>query len=184
MKKPVKKPAPVAKKKKTAKKSKSPKPSVLLQRALDLFGPKGEFWIEGAEHREREASFLLNGEEVDEFAVRDALNDKITDAVNSFDLSEFDTIGEAIAAATEEITSELEAVPAADLYCAIGAMHEINTPNEAEAQEFLAKAMDSEYDPEGYDRHSTITSGNDDHDWPFVQKAFKKAIKAALKAGR
>jgi hypothetical protein len=46
-------------KKKVAKKATPvPKPSTLLTRALALFGPKGEFWIQSSEKEDYEAGFV------------------------------------------------------------------------------------------------------------------------------
>jgi hypothetical protein len=181
---------------KTKKKVKKsvPKPSVLLERALALFGPKGEYWIIGEEKSLREASFLYKGKIFD---VDDAM-DEISELVGSD------------ATKLAKVVKEFVLVEEANTFCSIGAVIEVNTSNQVAAEQFLASAISENYltarkkdhledDPDGgcecaecqgFDHESIITDANDSLDddptvsFPTVRGWFKKAIKLAKAAGQ
>lgn len=193
----------MATKKKVAKKKKAtPKPSTLLEKALALFGPKGENWITGSEKQHRDAGFLYKGQVLD---VDDAI-EKIKDLVNDDPTKLAGTI------------KEFVPLSEADTFCSIEAIFEVNTPNQGKAVEFLARAIDPNYskhakivhnkksdaypydgpsckcnDCANRDAHSIITGNNDDlsddpdermASFKVIKSWFTKAIKLAKAANQ
>lgn len=135
----------MATKKKVAKK-KTPKPSILLEKALTLFGPKGENWITGSEKQHRDAGFLYKGQVLE---VDDAI-EKIRDLVNNDPTKLAETI------------KEFVPLSEADTFCSIGAIFEVNTPNQGKAVEFLARAIDPDYN-----KHAKIVHNKKADAWDY-----------------
>ena len=153
---------PLKKKKKKGKvkKAAAPKPSTLLEKALALFGPKGENWITGAENRTRDAGYLRGKEFLDEGEAKDAIREIMPDP-DSFD----DPLAFSKAAkkGADIVAKEFKFVPAAETYCSIGAIYQVNTSNQDEAVEFLARAIDPDYNKASKTKHDPRT-GEYDYD--------------------
>lgn len=153
---------------------KVPKPSELLQRSLDLLGPKGENWITGEEHDFLEAGFICDGERLDEENAIERMIDRLADAIRD---------NKGIVKTARELEKAFKRVEEQDAFCAIGAVKHINTSNEQKATIYLAKAIDPRFE-EGEDAEGTITTFNDNQaHWIPVRDAFRKAIKLAKKDG-
>lgn len=182
----------------------TPKPSVLLQMALDLFGPKGEHWIKEAKVKAYEAGFvdtasfskhqrknlseaIKYAERMTEEEMREVITDELASAVN--DGKGADEVIKLV----KELDERFIETPAHQAWCSIGAICKINTPNESEAGRWLAKAIedDSYEDPAdeyeyGDNGSDTIIGFNDaiKTTWPRVKEKFQRAIKLAKAAGR
>lgn len=190
----------MATKKKVAKK-KTPKPSTLLASALALFGPKGQNWITGSENSTREDGYERNGQFLQEADAKEEMREIMPDVDNFNDPLVF---ANAAKDSADKIAKEFKFVPGAETYCSIGAIFEVNTPNQNKAVDFLAMAIDPDFkknfavkhnpkadefqykgnpckcnDCANRDAHSIITGNNDDlSDDPDERMASFKVIKS------
>lgn len=175
---------------KRTKKSNSNKPSELLKRALELFGPKGEFWIQGNENETLYNAFYEDGKLKD--------NDDVNFYFDIFSVNSQKDVDKAI-----EQLSKLKYVGDIDAYCSIGAVNEVDTSNRDKAVVYLATAINPKEVAEErknpkfvkgdyYDESDLasevehiIIDKNDSSKvkFPQIKKYFQKAIKLAQKNG-
>lgn len=194
--------------KKTIRKSPTPKPSTLLARALALFGKNGEFWIKGAGKNEISAGFIdretlpkkckdpikyaLNGDTdtITTNEVKKIIEDSLKEIVDSG--NDPLQIAKEVVARTKELATRFIETPAHVAFCSIGAICQINTPNEYEAGRWLAKAINA-HSYENPHKYDDCTDGRDfiiqfndkqTTTWPMMKAKFQKAIALAKAAGR
>ena len=192
-------------KKVVKKATKIPKPSAMLAMALALFGKNGENWIQGAE---KQAGFIdredlpLKCKNPLKYALDAELETKTRDEVDEIITGELRdqidygsepdpmAIAKAVTATAKTLAKRFIETPAHQAFCSIGAVCQINTPNEEEAGRWLAHAISPKDMPKpktgrGNGRE-TIIQFNDASKttWPMVKAAFQKASKLAKAAGR
>lgn len=138
------------KKSKKKKKKAQPKASSILANALALFGPKGQFWITGAENKHLDERFVFDGEEYEEkYQVEQAIEDRLTNAKEDIMVSVnggvtvegLDSLKKEIAA----VEKGFKVLPPEDHYCSIGALYHINGNVDDDAVDFLAQAINDDY---------------------------------------
>lgn len=157
------------KKSKKKKKKAQPKASSILANALALFGPKGQFWITGAENEHLDERFVFDGKEYEEkYQVEQAIEDRLTNAKEDIMVSfnggvtveGLDSLKKEIAA----VEKGFKVLPPEDHYCSIGALYHINGNNNDDAVDFLAQAISDDYRKTKTARHVQVDP-DDESTW-------------------